>query len=318
MPWNPEQSLFGYFVKSDTGNSVTSAPGLGVTGKGLNAGFRFLSPLPDYWFVDGFTHNASFGADRKDVENAIIAPTARIITPITYIPFSAGYNANLITDNTFTGVRLGLSFNFGGMTPGGSKTDFQINRGGVRANNPVNGTYQIFSGSINYTLRLPALLQTLAAGELIPLPQPKKGFADDWTFNFVMRGQWASQPLISTEQFAAGGVDTVRGYLESEAFGDNAFNVQAELRTPYFRNFLGGYVREAAQLCLFYDGAQLYTLNTGTGPVPSQDLQGVGVGVRASFFDHVQAQFFVAHARTPTFDTGDSEWRYYFQVSAGF
>jgi hemolysin activation/secretion protein len=318
MPWNREQSVFGYVVNSSTSSTIPAAPGLAVSGKGLNAGVRFISPLPAIPSLEGFSHSGTFGADRKDIQNGLFAPAVRILTPITYLPFSAGYTANLLTPQTFTSVHLGLSFNFAGMVDGGSKTTFQQNRGGVRATNPVTGTYQIFTGSGNFTLRLPALLQTLSAGRWIENTAPATAFTDDWTFNVVMRGQAASQPLISTEQFAAGGVQTVRGYLESEVIGDDALNVQAELRTPFFRNFFGGFLSERAQLCLFYDGALLYTLSTTATPEPSQDIQGVGVGVRTSFFDTLLAEFFVAHPRTPTAYTGNNMWRYHFQMSVGF
>jgi len=320
MPWNPEQSVFGYFVRSDTANAVTSAPGVGVSGKGLNAGFRGISPLPEIPGLVGFSHSVSFGADRKDIQNGLLAPGALILTPITYIPFSFSYNTNWITDQMFVNARLGLSFNFAGMTSGGSKQDFQINRGGISPLNPVDGTYQIFNWGLTWTVRIPGIRQILAAGRALVPEKPKvASFGDDWTLNLIGHGQWANQPLISTEQYAAGGVETVRGYLESERFGDNAWNFQGEIRSPFFSNFLGGYARERAQLVAFYDGAELYTLGTrqGRGHPPSQDLQGWGFGIRSSLFDHIQAYFFIARPRVQTFDTGNM-WRYHFQVTAGF
>ncbi len=319
MPWDREQSVVGYVVSTRTRTDLVNAPGLSAAGSSLDAGGRYFAPLPAIPGVEGFTHTGSFGLDRKEIENGLFAPAIRIRTPITYMPFAASYTANLLTPQTFTTMQLGLSFNFAGMVDGGSKTTFQINRGGVNDLNPVNGTYQIFTGSMNTMLRVPAILETLAAGRWIEHAPTTKSFAEDWTLAAVIRGQAASQPLVSTEQFAAGGVQTVRGYLQSEVIGDDAFNVQAELRTPFFRNFLGGWLSERAQLCVFYDGAQLYTLPTRPDQaVPSQDIQSFGVGVRAGFFDRIRAEFYVAHPRTPTLYTGNSMWRYHFLVSAGF
>ena len=34
-------------------------------------------------------------------------------------------------------------------------------------------------------------------------------------------GQWSEYPLVNNEQFALGGLDTVRGYLEAETLGDS-------------------------------------------------------------------------------------------------
>jgi hemolysin activation/secretion protein len=338
MPWNREQNVFGYFVNSNTTTNIPNTENLlGVDGRSLTAGARYVAPFPGIQGFEGFSHSGSFGADYKEVTNRIFLrsdPQFELLPPlpITYIPFTASYNANVLTPQTFTAVQLGMSFNFAGMVGGGSKTSFQRNRGGVTELNPVNGTYQIFTGSLNYTLRLPALLETLSAGRLIEMTRPTKAFTEDWTFNVVMRGQAASQPLIPTEQFAAGGVQTVRGYLQSELLGDEAINVQAELRTPFFRNFLGGYLSERAQLCLFYDGAELYTLSTRPDQsIPSQDMQSVGLGVRAGFFETVQAEFFIAHPRVSTLGegelnssgtgigvTGKHMWRYEFQVIVGF
>jgi len=45
-------------------------------------------------------------------------------------------------------------------------------------------------------------------------------------------GQWANGALISNEQFALGGVNTVRGYHEGEQYGDLGWRVSVEPRTP--------------------------------------------------------------------------------------
>ena len=47
-----------------------------------------------------------------------------------------------------------------------------------------------------------------------------------------LQGQVADGPLVSSEQFSAGGLDTVRGYLESEVLGDNGVAGSLEFRSP--------------------------------------------------------------------------------------
>ncbi len=54
----------------------------------------------------------------------------------------------------------------------------------------------------------------------------------DWSMQARLGAQLANQPLISAEQFAIGGVDSVRGYLESSELGDNGVSGTIELRTP--------------------------------------------------------------------------------------
>lgn len=57
-------------------------------------------------------------------------------------------------------------------------------------------------------------------------------FPKNWTLSLHGEAQWASEPLISNEQFGAGGVNSVRGYHEGEVFGDKGWRVNTELKTP--------------------------------------------------------------------------------------
>lgn len=56
--------------------------------------------------------------------------------------------------------------------------------------------------------------------------------AGPWTVLLRTDGQWANGALISNEQFALGGVNTVRGYYEGEHYGDAGWRVSIEPRTP--------------------------------------------------------------------------------------
>ncbi len=47
-----------------------------------------------------------------------------------------------------------------------------------------------------------------------------------------VQGQIADGPLVSSEQFSIGGLDTVRGYLESETLGDNGVVGQSRTAQP--------------------------------------------------------------------------------------
>ncbi len=47
-----------------------------------------------------------------------------------------------------------------------------------------------------------------------------------------VQGQVADQPLVSSEEFSLGGINTVRGYLESEELGDDGVSGTIELRSP--------------------------------------------------------------------------------------
>jgi hemolysin activation/secretion protein len=329
MPWSARQSAFYYVTYSDTTNVlpqvIPNAPLIFALGSGVTMGLRYQIDLPTFGLPESFTHQISFGLDYKDVRNHLETNSVALEpTPVTYLPISLDYTGTWSGYQSFASLRIGGSFNRTGWVAGDTTPNFEANRVGA------TGNYGIGSFSLDYTLRIPGLLQTLAAGHPIPLPKPDRSFADDWTLHVKARGQVASQPLIPWEEFTAGGVDSVRGYLQSEEFGDNGVNGQFEIRTPTLRNFFGGYAKETAQFVVFYDAAMLWTLNPGEGELPSVDMVGYGVGVRASLFDRFNAQIFVgipqesipasvtSNASQATGGTKADSPRYHIQISTGF
>lgn len=318
MPWDEDQQLFAYYAKSDTTNASAAGGGLSILGKGDNSGLRYLLPLPlpKSGAFSIYSHELSLGVDYKNIENAVVATGASIVTPIKYLPFSLTWNGTRAGEQSVSNAKVGVNFNFANTVSGSSTEDFQINRGGIDPASPVNGTYQIIVMGLQHTVRLPGLLQTLAAGHFVDLAKPDKGFLEDWTFAIRSSGQIATQPLIATEQFGAGGVDTVRGYLDRERFGDNAYDLQMELRAPSFTHVFGGRLQEHIQPLVFYDTSELWVLSDPTAPLTQSRLAGAGLGVRASFFDHVNAELFYA---SPLIHTEDSTRpRLHFKVAVGF
>ncbi len=111
------------------------------------------------------------------------------------------------------------------------------------------------------------------------------------------QAQLTQYRLVSAEQFAMGGYDTVRGYGQLDSLGDYGFLQSTEWRIPpYFipkdfkipgtkRNFW-----ETVQFLAFADLAKTYL----RGAVPPQDaskwLIGVGGGMRINFMDKISAQ----------------------------
>ena len=53
-----------------------------------------------------------------------------------------------------------------------------------------------------------------------------------WEFSARGDFQATASPLVSNEQFLAGGVDSVRGYLEGEVAGDQGWRLRTEAKTP--------------------------------------------------------------------------------------
>jgi hemolysin activation/secretion protein len=86
--------------------------------------------------------------------------------------------------------------------------------------------------------------------------------------------QLASDPLLSIEKFAVGGVRTVRGYRENQLVRDNGVVLSAEVRIPVWRDALGRHLLEVVP---FTDWG--YAWNVGPDP-PINSLTSVGVGLR--------------------------------------
>jgi hemolysin activation/secretion protein len=112
-----------------------------------------------------------------------------------------------------------------------------------------------------------------------PSLQIQQILAANWSLNAKFDAQIASGPLISNEQYAAGGVDSVRGYAESERLGDDGVHSSLELRTPQLLNRETPHITQS-YLYLFTDAADLHLID----PLPSQTavfrLASYGAGMR--------------------------------------
>lgn len=200
-------TLAAYAVKSNS-NIATAAEST-VLGKGTTVGLRYIRPLPGR---GGYYHSLTAGFDYKDFKettNLIGADTTN--KPLRYVPFVVQYTAGL------QDVGGQWQFNFGTAwslrhfadrdvlcDDGLVKDQFDCKRSGARSN------FAVLRGDVQRN-------QILGAG---------------WDLTARLDFQVASQPLVSNEQFSAGGVDSVRGYLDAERQGDDGVRARFELRTP--------------------------------------------------------------------------------------
>src|SRR5262249_10781437 len=84
----------------------------------------------------------------------------------------------------------------------------------------------------------------------------------NWTLSLRADGQWATEPLISNEQFGIGGVNSVRGYHEGEVYGDTGWHLSLEVKSP--PQIIGlVYDRQALTVrgSVFMDYGQTYRLD---------------------------------------------------------
>ena len=248
-----------YGVKSES--DVAAVGTLNVVGNGTIFGARYILPLRSR--SDGFFHTATLGVDYKDFDQSVaLIGGGDFNTPITYLPFTLGWDGTWLGQGESgqrRSTKAGVAFNFHLRGLVADEQEFADKRFKGRAN------YAYLRGSGSHS-------ETWASG---------------WGVNARLGWQITAQPLISNEQFAIGGVDTVRGYLESAALGDNGFALSLEARTPNYAKKVADSLDDL-HLLAFADGGLVTVLE----PITAADrftLAGAGLGLRLKGWRGVSA-----------------------------
>ena len=202
------------------------------------------------------SHTLTLGADYKSFKESVnVGNNEGFNTPIHYLPLSANYSANLIDKQGSWQAGGGLVLAVRGF--GSKEEQFADKRYLAQSN------FSILKFDVARTQSLPKGLSVVGK----------------------LEGQLSGQPLISNEQFVAGGVDSVRGYVEAAAVGDKALRGSIELRSGNLAGekwpWIGG-----LRAHVFAEGAGLW-LNS---PLPGQKarfgLLSAGVGMRLQARQH--------------------------------
>jgi hemolysin activation/secretion protein len=281
LPWNRDQRFILYGVHSDS-NTLTKE--FNVAGKGDIVGGRYLLPLEG---VDGYSHNLTLGVDYKkfnDILGFSTGGSSGTETPVRYLPFSVSYGGVLSDASGTTQFNAAVNFAFRGLVT--DQQEFQEKR---------------FQGSANY------LYLTLGCERTQRLP-------GGMGLYLKLDGQASDQPLITNEQYAAGGMESVRGYRESEVSGDNAIHGTLEVSKQNLAQTFGLGDRFLVTPYIFSDFAALEVKN----PLPGQDrnflLAGFGAGVRGFLFRSLEYQIDWGFPLEDTAKTDTGESRLYFKV----
>lgn len=137
-----------------------------------------------------------------------------------------------------------------------------------------------------------------------------------------IRGQLASNALLSSEEFAVGGINSGRAYDPSEITGDHGISGKVELQwnDPYKfdTNFLESY-----QLFGFWDIGRVWNEDATTSLQKRDSVASVGTGLRFDLPNDIDAGFAVAvpltrRVATQDRDNGDRDVKLYFNVSKKF
>jgi hemolysin activation/secretion protein len=272
-----------YAVDSQT--DVAALGTLSVLGTGQIFGFRAIRTLPD---GNAYSHSMTFGVDYKDfLEDIQLVDSEGLVTPIRYIDWSLSYSGTLRTERATTGFTIGADFGIRGLV--NDWREFADKR---------------FKGKPNY------MYVQGSARQLRLLP------ADFQVFGRV-GGQYSASPLVSNEQFAIGGADTVRGYYESAQLGDYGFNASLELRNSWLAKPLR-LAPGSAYLLAFYDAGVVAVVD----PLPSQtssfDLMSWGLGMRIEDWYGLSLAVDWARALEPAGSVSRGDDRVHFSMRYAF
>jgi hemolysin activation/secretion protein len=270
---------------------------LGVLGKGSIFGLHWLQPLGG---STAWVQSWTIGGDYKDVDTEVFPdaaasanpgpgsnPSQPVTAPVTYINWNVGYTAARNTAHDAFFGTIGLNFGIRGLV-----------------NQPQEFADARFGGVPNYIyVRLSAQeLRSLGAGFAVLLR---------------LNGQWSADPLVTNEQFALGGFDSVRGYYEAEAIGDNGLAGTFELHTPALGAHFG---RLLAPLYAFgfVDAGLTNLIDPLPGQVSNFHFWSTGLGLRLERPSGFSAAFAWAIPETNGVRTVRHASRVLFYVRYGF
>jgi hemolysin activation/secretion protein len=267
----------------DSSSDVATIGTLSVLGKGKIFGIRGIRPLDN---IGRFFQNLTFGIDAKHFdENIRLTVDNALQTPIKYVNWSASYGFGWTLPKSASEFSVGASWGLRGF--GNDDEEFENKRFKAR------GNYGYLMGSGSHTRQV---------------------FGDA---RFVTRFGWqlAGTPLISNEQFSAGGAMSVRGYLEAERLGDLGANLSLELHSPSLvksdhisdLHFLG-----------FIDAASLRIEDALPGQESVNRLESAGVGFRFEGYHGLKADLDWARVLRDGAHVLEGEDRVHFRVNYGF
>lgn len=279
-----------YAVDTNSDFAVVNTGGdLSVLGTGNIYGLRYIARLP---ILGDYSQNVTLGTDYKDfADDIVLADGTTDTTPIRYMSWTAGYSGVLGRDRATTGFNLNANFGMRGVV--NDQAEFSYKRA------DGNASFFYLRGDASH-------LQNLWAGSAVFLRAV---------------AQWSPDPLISNEQFATGGADGVRGFVESAMMGDRGVGGTVEFRSPSMHAWFGDTVRQLMAF-VFYDAAHITQLaqvdDDGNLVTRGFNLYSAGAGLRLVGFGGVEAALDWAYPLRDWEDVEKGDSRVHFRVRYAF
>ncbi len=246
LPWG-ESRLSLYYIQSES--DVATIGDINVLGdgdiKGVSAAFPF--------YLDKQMHEISLGFESKDFEQTtFLSDGLTDDKPIDYVSLLFGYDGMLRTDATR--YNFGVDLKSGLRTLGNSEEEFEQKRAGAKNN------FAIFYANLGVSHE----------------------FASGYRLRSAFDIQLSGDPVIGNEQYSAGGLNSVRGYLSSQELADGGYTIQTEIWTPELAEMFENDLLTSLRFLGFVDYARLHNRKAAaSGRDSGIDIMGAGFGVRA-------------------------------------
>lgn len=279
--WPLEQAtlaVYGVVSQSD----VAALGGTSVLGEGQVAGLRYIRPLRAR---PGLYHSLTLGVDYKDfAETTLLEGANTGTTPMSYLPFTLGYELSLSGQRASGQMSVNFNTHFEGL--GADTAEFSNKR---------------FNAKADYLVMRLDLKGRYALGR-------------DYQLSGRFSAQFSGAPLISNEQFSAGGADSVRGYTESAATGDAGWIAGMELLSPNLAP-ADAWLREWT-MAGFLEGADLRVIDALGGQTNRFKLAATGIGTRFRLGARVNGGIDWGYALRDLGDTRRGDSRLHFRLAA--
>ncbi|MET3179227.1 UNVERIFIED_ORG: hemolysin activation/secretion protein [Variovorax guangxiensis] len=278
--WSLEANAFS----SDS--NVATVGGTDVLGKGHSFGVKATYTVPnagDWW------HAFSIGIDFKNNKEALTLKGSGDTVPLKYAPITLSYSGFRQSEKSQYGIGISLvvgtssSFKYGSDWAAFDYKRYKSSPSFMVLKTDLNGTHTFDGGS---------------------------------QLAFRFNGQMTDSPLVSSEQIAGGGMNSVRGYLSAEATGDYGVVGSVELRSKPL-TFLGSAV-ENWRVYAFADAARLRLKS----PLPEQEdrfsLYSIGVGTTFKVGQYFAGRVDIGYPLTDGPRTKKHDTRVNFSLTANY
>jgi hemolysin activation/secretion protein len=253
-PWTV--LAYGYYSNSD----VATLGGTAALGKGYAIGLRGILQLPQLY---DFSATFNFGADFKHFLESLSLGNSSTGAEIDYVPVVASFKLDNATTTSSTSITASLTAGLRGI--GGGVATFHNKRFEAQGN--------FVHANLDFT-------------------DLRELFDDVW-LSSRLNAQIADSPLVSSEQFSLGGLTSLRGYLQSEALGDDGIVGSLELRSPSLVSLANTYVNHPWlnewRFYAFTDDGVTRVLDSLPGQQYVFGFASFGAGSHLQLFKHFSA-----------------------------